>query len=146
MPLGIPRLLNAQVGWTKTNFNFTRKFSFTRFIAQHFRIQTLETGLNWRASLQLVKNPPAMRETWVWSLGREDPLEKRKATHSSILVCRIPWTVHGVANSQTGLSDFHFDLKLYHLFAVWQWGSHSFLSCNKILILDSISLWGLTSL
>ena len=34
---------------------------------------------------QLVKNPPAMRETWVRSLGREDPLEKGKATHSSIL-------------------------------------------------------------
>ena len=48
-----------------------------------------------RASLvaQLIKNPPAMRETWVWSLGWEDSLEKGKATHSSILVWRIPWTV-----------------------------------------------------
>ena len=35
--------------------------------------------------VQLVKDPPAMWETWVWSLGWEDPLEKRKATHSSIL-------------------------------------------------------------
>ena len=42
---------------------------------------------------QLVKNPPAMWETWVQSLGWEDPLEKRKATHSSILAWRIPWTV-----------------------------------------------------
>ena len=42
---------------------------------------------------QLVKNPPAMRETWVRSLGQEDPLEKGKATHSSILAWRIPWTV-----------------------------------------------------
>ena len=42
---------------------------------------------------QLVKNLPAMRETWVRSLGREDPLEKEKATHSSILAWRIPWTV-----------------------------------------------------
>ena len=41
---------------------------------------------------QLVKNPPAMQETWVWSLGWEDPLEKRMATHSSILAWRIPWT------------------------------------------------------
>ena len=41
---------------------------------------------------QLVKNPPAMRETWVRSLGWEDPLEKGKATHSSILAWRIPWT------------------------------------------------------
>ena len=39
---------------------------------------------------QLVKNPPAMRETWVQSLGWEDPLEKGKATHSSILTWRIP--------------------------------------------------------
>ena len=42
---------------------------------------------------QLVKNPPAMQETWVQSLGWEDPLEKRKATHSSILAWRIPWIV-----------------------------------------------------
>ena len=42
---------------------------------------------------QLVKNPPAMQETWVQSLGWENPLEKGKATHSSILACRIPWTV-----------------------------------------------------
>ena len=42
---------------------------------------------------QLVKNPPAMRETWVSSLAWEDPLEKGKATHSSILAWRIPWTV-----------------------------------------------------
>ena len=41
---------------------------------------------------QLVKNPPAMWETWVRSLGWEDPLEKGKATHSSILAWRIPWT------------------------------------------------------
>ena len=42
---------------------------------------------------QLVKDPPAMTETWVLYLGWEDPLEKRKATHSSILAWRIPWTV-----------------------------------------------------
>ena len=39
---------------------------------------------------QLVKNPPAMRETWVQSLGLEDPLEKGKATHSNILAWRTP--------------------------------------------------------
>ena len=46
-----------------------------------------------RASLvaQLVKNPPAMRETWVQSLGWEDPLETGQTTHSSILAWRIPW-------------------------------------------------------
>ena len=48
-----------------------------------------------RASLiaQLVKNPPAMQETPVRFLGWEDPLEKGKATHSSIPAWRIPWTV-----------------------------------------------------
>ena len=42
---------------------------------------------------QLVKNPPEMWKTWVPSLGWEDPLEKGKASHSSILAWRIPWTV-----------------------------------------------------
>ena len=42
---------------------------------------------------QLVENPPAVQETGVRPLGWEDPLEKRKATHSSILAWRIPWTV-----------------------------------------------------
>ena len=57
---------------------------------------------------QLLQNLPVMWETWVQSPGREDPLEKGKATHSSILAWRIPWTtVHGVAKSQTRLSDFH---------------------------------------
>ena len=57
---------------------------------------------------QTEKNPPAMQETWVRSLGREDPLEDGMATHSSILVWRIPmdrgsWqvTVHGVTRGWT---------------------------------------------
>ena len=53
---------------------------------------------------QLVKNPPAMRETWIRSLGWKDPLEKGKAIRSSILAWRIPWTVHGVAKSQIRLN------------------------------------------
>ena len=40
----------------------------------------------------MVKKLPAMQETWVQSLGQEDPLEKGMATHSSILAWRIPWT------------------------------------------------------
>ena len=67
-----------------------------------------------RASLvaQTVKNPPAMRETWVQSLGWEDPMEEGMTTHSSFLAWRIPmdrgaWqaTVQGVAKSQTRLRD-----------------------------------------
>ena len=40
----------------------------------------------------MVKNPPAMQEKWVQSLGQEDPLEKEMKTHSNILAWRIPWT------------------------------------------------------
>ena len=60
---------------------------------------------------QMVKNLPATQETWVRSLGWEDPLEEETATHSSILAWRIPWTeepgrlVHGVAKNRTRLSD-----------------------------------------
>ena len=75
----------------------------------YFYLQTLATlvGRKWKynpfgekvlvyiwASLvtQMVKNPPAMQETWIWSLGWEDPLEKGMAAHSSILAWKIPWT------------------------------------------------------
>ena len=51
---------------------------------------------------QMVKNPPAMQETWVRSLGWEDPLEKGKATYSSILVWRIPWTLQSVGSQRVG--------------------------------------------
>ena len=81
---------------------------------------------------QLVKNPPPMRETWVQSLGWEDPLEKGKATHASILAWRIPWTILSMGwgcKSWTQLSDFHF---------------HS--SCQNLgIILDSTLLSHTTS-
>ena len=80
---------------------------------------------------QRLKHLSAMRETWVRSLGQQDPLEKEMATHSSILAWEIPWTegawratVHGVAKSQTRLSDFTFtfkkscDLQIVHHVAV----------------------------
>ena len=49
---------------------------------------------------QLVNSLPAMQETWVRSLGREDPLEKGKATHSSILAWRIPWTIQSMGSQR----------------------------------------------
>ena len=52
---------------------------------------------------QMVKNPPAMQETWVRSLGQEYPLEKGMATHSSILVWRISWTEEPVGSQSMGL-------------------------------------------
>ena len=51
---------------------------------------------------QLVKNPSSMRETWVRSLGWEDPLEKGKATHSSILAWRIPWIIQSMGSQRVG--------------------------------------------
>ena len=61
---------------------------------------------------QTVKRLPAMQETWVQSLGPEDPLEKEMATHSTVLACKTPWTKEpgrlqstGL-QSQTRLSDF----------------------------------------
>ena len=69
---------------------------------------------------QTVKCLPAMQETQVQSLGRENPLEKEMAMHSSILAWKIPWTeepgrlhtVCGVAKSRTRLSDFTFTFKV----------------------------------
>ena len=63
--------------------------------------ETLSPG---RAALvaQLVKNLPAMWETWVRPLGWDDPLEKGKATHSSILAWRIPWTLQSMGLQRVG--------------------------------------------
>ena len=51
---------------------------------------------------QLARNLPAMRETWVQSLGWEDPLQKGTATHSSTLAWRIPWTVQSMGSQRVG--------------------------------------------
>ena len=61
---------------------------------------------------QLVKNLPATRETWVQSLGWKDPLEKGKATHSSILAGRIPWTAWG--HKESHMTE-RLSLSLVHL-------------------------------
>ena len=54
---------------------------------------------------QIVKSLPALWETWIQSLGREDLLEKEMATHSSILAWRIPWTVASQALLSMGLQE-----------------------------------------
>ena len=66
---------------------------------------------------QLIKNTSVVQETWVQSLDCDDPLEKGKATHSSILAWRIlevgdghRVSVHGVTKSWTGLCNFHFQM------------------------------------
>ena len=75
-----------------------------------------ETQYSWTSLVaRLVNNMPAMRETGVWSLGWEDPLEKGKATHSSFLGWRIPWTIKSMGSqSQTQLSGFHFTFTFIH--------------------------------
>ena len=74
---------------------------------------------------QKVKHLPAMQETRVRSLGQEVPLEKEMATHSSTLAWKILWmeepgrlSVHGVAKSQTRLSDFTFFLVTFMILRV----------------------------
>ena len=64
---------------------------------------TLTLNFLWASLVaQMVKNPPAMQETWVQSLGWEDLLEEGMATHSSILAWRIPWTESMVGYSLWG--------------------------------------------
>ena len=71
------------------NKNFRREIKYLHYFGD-------------RASLvaQLVKNPPAMWETWFRSLSWEDPLEKGKDIHSSILAWRIPWTVQSMGSQR----------------------------------------------
>ena len=89
------------------------QYKFRVSWAHHRSSVNVWCWLNTLSSLvaQRLKHLPAMQETWVQSLGREDPLEKEMATHSSILAWRIPWTeepggLHRVAKSQTRLSNF----------------------------------------
>ena len=58
---------------------------------------------------QMVKNPPAMQETWVQSLGQEDSMEKEMATHSSMLALEIPWTEEPGGVQSLGLQRVRHD-------------------------------------
>ena len=74
----------TQLRWPIASIHFkTDIFVYKPLIANSFRASLVA---------QRLKRLPAMRETWVRSLGREDPLEKEMATHSSILAWKIPWT------------------------------------------------------
>ena len=89
----LKRLQSAQTIWTLENI-LGRKYEHLYCISG--------------ASLvtQLVKNPPAMRETWVRSLDWEAPLEKGMAIHSSILAWRIPWTEEPGGQHTKGLQSW----------------------------------------
>ena len=69
---------------------------------------------------QLVKNLPAMRETWVQSLGWEDPLEKGKATQSSILAWRISWTIQSMGLQRVGHDWVTFTSQAFPGAASWR--------------------------
>ena len=79
----------------KYPLNYTFFVSQLRFIYTHIQLTVCFKFLQVSKSLlvaEIVKNPLAMWETWVWSLDQEDPLEEGMATHSSILAWEIPWT------------------------------------------------------
>ena len=63
-------------------------------------------SISWASLIaQLVKNLPAMQQTWVQFLGRDDPLEKEMVTHSSIVAWRIPWTEEPGRLQSMGLQE-----------------------------------------
>ena len=80
----------------------------------------MRLAISWASLVaQRVKHLPAMQETWVQSLGQEDPLEKEMATHSSILAWRIPWMRSLVSYSPWGRKESDMTEKL-HFTTPWK--------------------------
>ena len=106
----IGKIKRQPTEWEKI---FSNQPSDKWFISKiHKEIIQLTSKIQAIQLARMVKNLPPMWETWVWSLGWEDPLEEGMANHSSVLSWRIPmdrgtWCtpVHGVTKSQTRLSD-----------------------------------------
>ena len=96
--------VSVYLGWS-LGICISHKYSFdydTAALRTTFREPPLHSRNRDSPIAQLVKNLPAVPEILVWFLGQEDLLEKGKATHSSILAWRIPWTVvHAVTKSDT---------------------------------------------
>ena len=104
---------------------------------------------------QLVNNPPAMRETSVWSMGWKDPLEKGMTTHPSILAWRIPWTIPSMGSQRVGHDWVTFTFTYQHrqelsnLLKVWiesKWAKEgvtlTFFSWTvKSIYSSPLSLW-----
>ena len=72
--------------------------------AASFFLELLVIAL-WDSGGSVVKNLPAMQETWVWPLGQKDPLEKEMTTYSSILAWEIPWTEEPDRLKSKGLQE-----------------------------------------
>ena len=89
---------------------------------------------------QTVKSLPTMQETWVQSLGQEDPLEEEMATHSRILAWKIPWTeepggLQSMGSQRVG-HDFTFTFT-FTFYTIYNQGQQSLVAC---------CLWGRTEL
>ena len=86
----------------------------------------------------MAKHLPAMRETWVLFLGREDPLEKEMAIHSSTLAWKIPWKeepdrLQSMGSQRVG-HDWATSLSLHYLGAKWPWTSYLTYQCLGFLL------------
>ena len=106
-----PPPLPARPGPLAAHFLCPRDQFFT-----HLSVYEIALGLSrsWASPVaKLVKHSPAMRETWVQSLGCEDPLEKGTATHSSILAWRIPWTVQPMGSRRVAQDWENFTFTFY---------------------------------
>ena len=100
---------------------------FTVWATREVRIGSCTAGKNKKGTKdnligQFVKNPPAMQETWVRSLGWENPLEKGKAIHSSIPVWKIQQTVESMGSQRVGhdWATFTFTFMLFKYLDHWQ--------------------------
>ena len=82
---------------------------------------------------QMIKNLPAMWETWVWTLAREDPLEEGTATHSSLLAWRIPWTEEPGGLQSMELQRVGHDWAIKHRTAA-TCGDHPLMETSQISI------------
>ena len=111
----------------KTIMHFPWKASQTWLVGLWNSNPNFAISINDRwASLvaQMVKNPPAMQENWVWSLGGEDPLEKGTASQSGILAWRIPWAEEPGGLQSKGLQRVRHKLATntftFFFFHYWQ--------------------------
>ena len=103
--------------------DWVTSLSLFTFMCWRRKWQPTPASIQWSSLVaHLVKNLPAMWETWVWSLGWEDPVEKGTAPTTSVFWPGefMDCLVHGVAKSWTGLSNFHFQA-LYKacVFCIW---------------------------
>ena len=121
-PWGSQRVGHDWATFTSLHFQQCKGFSsqFLHILSSPCCLLTFWASL----VAQLIKNPPAMQGTWVWSLAWEDPLEKGKATHSSILVWRIPWTLLSMGSQRFGhdwVTELNWGLRRIK----WKWKSLS---------------------